>query len=83
MQTDSSQQESTSQENDDELFNSPIARREKEAALKLAQQGEEVKEQVEELSEEEGKKLLEEKFGSQDTQNVQTEEQSTSAQKEG
>jgi hypothetical protein len=39
MQTDSSQQESANEEaeTDDELLNSPIARREKEAELKMAQ----------------------------------------------
>ena len=62
METDSSQQEST--EADDDLLNSPIARAETKLAQVQSDEG--VKEQVDELSEE-GKKLIEERFGPQDT----------------
>lgn len=62
METESSQQEST--EADDDLLNSPIARAETKLAQVQSDAG--VKEQVEELSEE-GKKLIEERFGPQDT----------------
>ena len=62
MDTDSSQQEST--EADDDLLNSPIARAETKLAQVQSDEG--VKEQVDELSEE-GKKLIEERFGPQDT----------------